>query len=58
MWPGLSEPQPPAERIEEPRAAAHREVEAGVAVADDVQAGALLLAHQTRRRVEVLLAER
>src|SRR5262249_58145560 len=48
----------PLERIEEPRAAAHGEIEARVAVADDVETGALLLAYQTRRRVEVLLAER
>src|SRR5262249_33972676 len=48
----------PLERIEEPRAAADGEIEARVAVADDVEPGPLLLAHQTRRRVEVLLAER
>jgi hypothetical protein len=47
----------PLDHVEEPRLAADGEVEARVAVGDDVQAGHLLLAHEAGHRVEVLLAE-
>ncbi|PYQ00951.1 MAG: hypothetical protein DMF83_26865 [Acidobacteria bacterium] len=47
----------PLDDVEEPRLAADGEVEARVAVGDDVEPRHLLLADETRHRVEVLLAE-
>ncbi len=45
------------DHVVEPRLAAHREIEARVAVGDQVEASQLLLAHQARHRVQVLLTE-
>src|SRR5262245_5289705 len=45
------------DHVEEPRLAPHGEIEARVAVGDDVEPGHLLLARETRHSVEVLLAE-
>src|SRR5262249_19832590 len=45
------------ERIEEPRLAAHRQVEARVAVGHDGEAGLRLLPDDAADRVEILLAE-
>ena len=47
----------PLDRIEEPRLAADREVEAAVAVGDDVEPGRLLRVDHRGDGVEVLLAE-
>ena len=45
------------DHVEEPRLAAHGEIEARVAVGDDVEPRHLLLSNQTRHRVQVLFAE-
>ena len=45
------------DRIEEPGLAADREIEAAVAVGDDIEAGGLLLGDDAGDGVEVLLAE-
>ena len=47
----------PLDRVEEPRLAADREVEAAVAVGDDVEPGGLLRIDDRGDRVEVLLAK-
>ena len=47
----------PLDRIEEPRLAADREIEAAVAVGDDVEPGGLLRIDDRRDGVEILLAE-
>ena len=45
------------DRIEEPRFAADREIEAAVAVGHDVEPGGFLFSDDARDRIEVLLAE-
>ena len=47
----------PLDRVEEPRLAADREVEAAVAVGDDVEPGGLLRVDDRRDGVEILLAK-
>src|ERR1700680_198518 len=47
----------PLDRIEEPRLAADREVEAAVAVGDDVEPGSLLRIDDRGDRIEILLAK-
>jgi hypothetical protein len=47
----------PLDRIEEPRLAADREIEAAVAVGDDVEPGRLLRVDDRGNRVEILLAK-
>jgi len=47
----------PLDRIEEPRLAADREIEAAVAVRHDVEPGGFLFGDNAGNRVEVLLAE-
>jgi len=47
----------PLDRIEEPRLAADGEVEAAVAIGDDVEPGSLLRIDDRRDRVEILLAK-
>src|SRR5439155_14417076 len=47
----------PLDRVEEPRLAADDEVEAAVAVCDDVEPGGLLCVDDRRDGVEVLLAK-
>ena len=51
------DPAQPLDRIEEPRLAADREVEAAVAVGDDVEPGGLLGVDDRGDGVEILLAE-
>src|SRR5574341_345571 len=52
------DPAQPLDRVVEPRLAADGEVEARVAVGDDVEPGPRLLGDEAAHRVEVLLAER
>jgi hypothetical protein len=51
------DPAEALDRIEEPRLAAHRQVEAAVAVGHDVEPGRFLFGDDAGDRVEVLLAE-
>jgi hypothetical protein len=50
-------PPSPLDGIEEPRFAAHREIEPAVAVGDDVEPGRFLGIDDRRDGVDVLLAE-
>ena len=47
----------PFDGIEEPRLAAHGEIEAAVAVGHDIEPGGFLLGDDAGDRVEILLAE-